>query len=96
MATTHRLAILTNHFLDTTQQLEDKENWGLCICQRGSRFKVLDIYCYEGKTQITLLHLYEGYGWEFFQYLHSDIEDGLVKTSRERFEKNAHCRQSRK
>jgi hypothetical protein len=87
MATTHRFAILTNHFLDTTQHLEDKENWGLCICQRGSRFKVLDIYRYEDKTQITLLHLDEGYGWEFFQFMQSNIEDDLVKMCRERFEK---------
>jgi len=84
MVTTHRYAICTNHHLDTTALVEKGEMWGLCICQKDSRYKVLDIYTFENKTQILLLHLDED--WQLFQNIHFNILDDLVKKSRERFE----------
>ena len=53
MVTTHRFAILSNHMADFTQ-FERDTNWGLCVAQRESHFKVMDVYEYNGKTQITV------------------------------------------
>ena len=55
MVTTHRYSILSNHMVDLVLA-EHGTNWGLCIANRDSHFKVLDIYEHEGKTQILLLH----------------------------------------
>lgn len=84
MITTHRYAILSNHMIDISA-MEHGTNWGLCVANRDSRFKVLDIYEYEGKTQILLLHLPEDYRWKYFENTKFSIEDDLIRDSRERF-----------
>lgn len=47
-------------------EYEQGTNWGLCVADHESRFKVLDVYEYEGKTQITLLHLLDDDRWRIF------------------------------
>jgi hypothetical protein len=82
MATSHRYAVLSNHYQDVSQY-EHGTNWGLCVCQNNSHFKVLDVYELNGKTMIVLLHLDED--WKLFQDVKINIEDDLVSTCRERF-----------
>ena len=55
MVTSHRYAILSNHMGDF-REYEHGTNWGLFVAKH-SHFKVIDIYEYNGKTQILLLHL---------------------------------------
>lgn len=81
---THRFAILSNHCLKAGQYVNDN-NWGLHICQKGSFFKVIDVYEYAGRTQIALLHLLEE-DWHLFQNVDCNAFD-LVTMCRERFEK---------
>ena len=83
MITTHRYAILSNRYLDASE-LEEGTNWGLCIMQHGSHFKVLDIYTKQDKTQITLLHLPEEH-WRVFINYNTNLDEGLVLYARERF-----------
>lgn len=82
--TTHRFAILSNHFMDVAEY-EQLTNWGLCIIQRDSHFKILDVYRVNGKTQITLLHLPELYWW-FFENVKIGIDQQVVKFARKRLE----------
>ncbi|WP_165062080.1 hypothetical protein [Adlercreutzia sp. ZJ154] len=65
MATTHRFAIFSNHMVDLSEY-EHGTNWGLCVATPESRFKVIDIYECEGKTQIALLHLLDDERWRIF------------------------------
>ena len=58
MITTHPYSILSSHMRDL-RQFEHGTNWGLCVAPLDAHFKVLDIYTYENKTQILLLHLPE-------------------------------------
>jgi hypothetical protein len=85
MITTHRYSILSNHMRDLRID-EHTINWGLCIATADSHFKVLDIYKYGNKTQILMLHLPEDEDWKLFQNVVFNLEEGFVKTSRERFE----------
>lgn len=66
MITSHRFAILSNHVADF-RAYEHDTNWGLFVAQRGSHFKVLDVYEYQGETQILLLHLPDDNRWTLFQ-----------------------------
>lgn len=88
MATMHRIAIISNRMRGISDPVEDgeKKAWGLCLAQRDSRFKVLDVYEYEGKTQILLLHLPNDERWRLFDGVVMTVEEDLVATCRERFE----------
>lgn len=90
MATTHRFAIFSNHMADLSEY-EHGTNWGLCVSASESRFKVLDVYTYEGKTQITLLHLLNDERWRIFTNAEFDMPGLTVKDIRGQFE--MHCAQ---
>lgn len=82
--TTHRFAILSNHYMDAAE-FEHGTNWGLCIMQRESHFKILDVYKLQEKTQITMLHLPEEQ-WEFFQNTEINLDKEVVEYARKRFD----------
>lgn len=84
MVTTHRYGILSNHMMDLSYA-EHGTNWGLCIANRDSHFKVLDIYEHEGKTQILLLHLPDDYRWRWLEDLTIHLPGNLVDDCRSRF-----------
>ena len=84
MITTHRFAILSNHMVDLGK-MENGTNWGLCVANRDSRFKVLTNYEYNGKTLILLLHLPDDEDWKMFINTKISIEDDIIETSIERF-----------
>lgn len=86
MVTTHRLAILSNHYANM-QSYEHDTHWGLCVMEAGSHFKVLDTFTQGDKTQIILLHLPEK-GWEVFDTVATNIDQQVVEIVREGF---THC-----
>ena len=81
--TTHRYAIFSNRYMDAGEY-EHGSNWGLCIIQSGSYFKILDIYEECGKTNITLLQLPEQH-WQFFKTNQVNIDQQVIDYSRKRF-----------
>lgn len=85
MITTHRYAILSNHMRDL-REFEHGTNWGLFVAKSDAHFKVLDIYIYQDKTQILLLHLPDDERWSLFENIKISIEDELISDSRKRFE----------
>ena len=85
MITSHRFAILSNSMANI-EQFEHGTNWGLCVSQRGSYFKVLSVHEYSGKTQILLLHLPTGDDWKVFLNTKISIEEEIIASSIERFE----------
>jgi hypothetical protein len=85
MITTHRFGILSNHMANF-EQIEKGTNWGLCVANRDSRFKVLAVHEYNGKTLILLLHLPDNDDWKLFQNVKINIEDDMIASSIERFE----------
>ncbi len=88
LVTSHRVSILSNHMPnlgDLVGENESAAQFGLCVAQHGSRFKVLDNFEIDGKTQILLLHLPNDENWKLFQSLTLDVEDELIKESREYF-----------
>ena len=85
MVTTHRFAILSNHMADLGP-FEHGTNWGLYIARRNAHFKILDIYEYQGRTQILLLHLPDNHQWKLFENVKLTLEDQLIEDSRKRFE----------
>ena len=88
MVTTHRYAILSNHMKDFSE-FEHGTNWGLFVALNNAHFKVLDVYEYQGHTQILLLHLPDDSRWKLFQNVKLSIEDELIEDSRKRFEKKS-------
>ena len=56
MTTSHRYAIISNH-VGNLSQFEHGTNWGLHTAASDSKFKVLDVFTINEKTQILLLHL---------------------------------------
>ena len=84
MMTTHRIAILSNHMSDL-REFEHGTNWGLFVANRDSHFKVLDVYEYNKKIQILLLHLPNDTRWKLFENNRFSLEENLIQTSRERF-----------
>ena len=86
LLTTHRMAILSNHYADL-QAYEYGTNWGLCVLDQGSHFKVLDRYTFEDKTQITLLHLPEN-DWEIFGECRTNVDPEVINIVRNDFEKS--------
>ena len=85
MITTHRFAILSNHMADL-REYEHDTNWGLFVARNNAHFKVLDIYEYQGRTQILLLHLPDDNRWKMFKNVQLSIEEQLIEDSRKRFE----------
>ena len=85
MITTHRFAILSNHMADFSEYEHDT-NWGLFVARNNAHFKVLDIYEYQGKTQILLLHLPDDSRWKMFENVKLSVEEQFIEDSRKRFE----------
>ncbi|HHU08207.1 MAG TPA: hypothetical protein GXZ59_07690 [Clostridiaceae bacterium] len=88
MITTHRYAILSNHMSDFAEFKHEKD-WGLFVAERDSHFKVLDVYEFEGRIQILLLHLPDDNRWRLFEQIVIDIEEELVSTGRVHFESSS-------
>ena len=82
MITSHRYLILSGYMADFSK-FEQGTDWGLHVANRDSKFKVLDVFTHNGKTQIALLHLPQGFE-EVFEN-HTDIEDEFVEEIREEF-----------
>lgn len=76
MVTTHRYIILSNHLKDLSN-FEHGTNWGLCVANRDSHFKVLGTHCYNEKTVIVLLHLPDDNRWKLFDGIHISLEEEL-------------------
>ncbi len=60
--------------------------WGLMQAAGGSHFKVIDVFEFEGVTQVALLHLPDDERWRLFAEEIPAVEQPLVNTARERFE----------
>lgn len=84
MVTTHRYVILSNHMADLSQ-LEHGTNWGLCVANKDSHFKVLGQYSCGGKTGIFLLHLPDDDSWKLWQQVEVNIDRELYQKSVQRF-----------
>ena len=82
MVTTHRYLILSKYMADFSR-FEENTNWGLHVAKRGSNFKVLDIFTHDGKTQILLLQLPEGFE-EVFKN-RTDVEEEFIEMQRSNF-----------
>ncbi|MBO5966425.1 MAG: SseB family protein [Methanobrevibacter sp.] len=85
MTTSHRYAIISNHVANFSQ-FEDGTNWNLHTAAPNSKFKVLDVYEFNGKTQILLLHLIENL--EDFFVDNGSIDKGYVELARKIFEES--------
>ncbi len=85
MTTSHRYAIFSNHIKDLSEY-EKESDWGLHTMAANSQFKILDVYEYEGKTQIVLLHLIDGFSSVFEDDW--TIKSEFVEKAREIFEKS--------
>lgn len=83
MATTHRYLILSGYMADLSG-FEKGTNWGLHTANRDSKFKVVDIYTVEGKTQILLLQLPEGFEGVFENK--TEVEEEFIERERRNFE----------
>lgn len=84
MITNLRYAILSNH-MTNIEQFEHGTNWGLCIAQRDSHFKILDICSSQGKTQILLLHLPDDERWELFKDTKLNLDSQIINDANTRF-----------
>ena len=84
MATSHRYLILSQYMADLSK-FEDKTNWGLHTANMNSRFKVLDVFTFEDKTQILLLQLPDGFEGAFENT--TNFEKQFVESEREKFKK---------
>lgn len=83
MVTSHRYLILSQWMTDLSR-FDEGRNWGMHVGKRDSKFKVIDIYTVDGKTQIALLHLPDGFE-EVFENTIS-LERDLVERIRMEFE----------
>lgn len=86
MVTSHRFTILTNHMKDISAH-EHGTNWNLHVAAANSKFKVLNVYTYKGKTQILLLHLIDHF-WQMFKNDDDTIDSKCVKLSINKFQKS--------
>ena len=82
MTTSHRYAIISNHVANFSQ-FEDGTNWNLHTAAPNSKFKVLDVFTYNEKTQILLLHLIENL--EDFFVDNATIDEDYVLLARKIF-----------
>jgi len=85
MCTTHRFGILSNHMI-SLEEFERGTNWGLYVANRDSRFKVMAVREYSGKTLILLLHLPDDDDWKAFRNVTSDIEKDIISEAIEYLE----------
>lgn len=87
--TSHRVSILSNHMLDLGADAADPRtrDCGICMADRGSRFKVLDVYEKDGKTQILLLHLMDDERWRAYMNSADDGSGANVSGARSLFDK---------
>lgn len=76
MITSHRYVILSNHMKNLTAY-EQGTNWGLCIANRDSHFKVLGTHHCNGRTAIILLHLLDDERWKLFEKVHLSLEEDI-------------------
>lgn len=83
MTTTHRFTILSNQFFDLSSFDENKK--GLCTTNKDARFKVLDKFSINGKTQITLLELPRDDRWKNFQNITYITEKMMAQDARNKF-----------
>ena len=83
MTTTHRFTILSNQFVDLSSF--DKTKKGLCTTNKDARFKVLDKFSINGKTQITLLELPRDERWRNFQNMTYITEKVMALDARKKF-----------
>lgn len=87
MVASHRYFILSNHMADLAEYDKDT-NWGLCIAQRNSRYKVLGTHSVNGKTGIFLVHLpYENNLWKIINEASISMEASLLEKSIRLFER---------
>lgn len=85
MITTHRYMILSNHMADLSL-FEHGTNWGLCVANKDSHFKVLGQHTYKGKKAIVLLHLPDDITWKLFEKIDISFDQQLLKMAIQRFE----------
>ena len=85
MVTSHRYLILSSYMADFSG-FEEGTNWGLHVANRGSKFKVVDIYTVGDKTQILLLQLPDGFESAFVN--RTCVEEEFIERERENFEKD--------
>ena len=85
MVTTHRYIILSNH-MGNLAQFENGTNWGLCVAQKDSHFKVLGQHTYKDKHAIILLHLPDDDTWKLFKNVNISIDQQLLDMAIQRFE----------
>lgn len=85
MATTHRYIILSNH-MGNLAQFEHGTNWGLCVAQKDSHFKVLGQHTYKDKHAIVLLHLPDDDTWKLFKDIEISMDQQLLEMAIQRFE----------
>jgi len=83
LITKHRFLIASSMAVNI-EKYERGTNWGLCVIQRDSFFKVMDIYKSRKKTQITLLHIPKS-SIEVFTQCRMSIEDNIIQTARRSF-----------
>ena len=86
LVTTHRYVILSNHFFNAAE-FESGNGWGLCILQRDSYFKVLDVYERQGKILITLLHVPDE-TWQIIDNVGRNLDKLFIEMSRMRFDEH--------
>lgn len=86
---TTRYSIFSNQAveLNTIADKKYQNNWGLCLIDRNSAFKILDIYEYNNKTLITLLHIPLELS-ELLRNVSTNLDDQIINTARSRFEKS--------
>lgn len=85
MTTSHRYAIISNH-VGNLSQFEQETNWNLHTASSNSKFKVLDVYTFNEKTQILLLHLIDNL--EEFFVDNATIDEEYVNNARKTFEES--------
>ncbi len=85
MVKSHRYAIFSNHMKVRPKEYNGPD-WGICSAKKGSRFQVIDVYHYKGKTQIALLHLLDEPGWEFLNAETFGMPKDLISETRKIFE----------
>lgn len=85
MVTSHRFAILSNHMTDLGMFGQNAQ-WQLHTAARDSRFKVLGVHSYQGKTAIFLLHLPDSPSWKLFREVDVDMDRQLLADCISRFE----------
>jgi len=84
-AARHRFLIISCAAQDLSQIDTTDPERGLCVMQRDSYFKVLDLVEKGDVRQTTLLHIPEGVA-DFFSSSETDFERGLISDARRDFE----------